>query len=148
MVQQHSPIAQARNQVQVVADNHQGGSLFLHLMDTVKALALEGLVTHSQNLINKEDIRAGVHCDSESQTQEHTRGVELHLGVDKLLNLRKGDNIVKSSFDLLFTHAQNCAVEKNIFTARQVRVEARTDFNEACHASAVSHRALVRSNDT
>ena len=49
---------------------------------------------------------------------------------------------------MLFTHAKNCAVEKNIFTARQVRVEARTDFNEACHASAVSHRALVRRDDT
>ena len=86
--------------------------------------------------------------NGESQTQEHTRGVELHLGVDKLLNLRKGDNIVKSSFDLLFSHAKNCAVQKNIFTARQVRVEARTNFNEAGHASAVSHRALVRGDNT
>ena len=64
-------------------------------MDTVKALALEGFVAHSQNLINQEDIRASVDRNGESQTQEHTRGVELHLGVDKLLNLRKGDNIVK-----------------------------------------------------
>ena len=113
--------------------------MFLHLMDTIKALALEGFVAHSQNLINKEDIRAGVHSDRESQTQEHTRGVELHLSIDKLLNFRKSDNIVKSIFDLLFTHAQNRAVQEDIFPARQVRVEARTDFNETGHAAAVSH---------
>lgn len=132
------PIAQARNQVKVVACTITKEVLVLHFMDTVKALA-QGLIAHSQNLINQEDIRASVDRNGESQTRTY-RGVELHLGVDKSQSPKRRQYRQKQ-FDLLFTHAKNCAVEKNIFTARQVRGEARTNFNEAGHASAVSHRA-------
>ena len=54
----------------------------------------------------------------------------LHGGIDELLHLGEGDDFVELPPDLIFFHAQDRAVQENIFAAREFLVKARPDFEE------------------
>ena len=53
----------------------------------------------------------------ESQTHVHAADVTFHGRVEELLDFRKCDDLVKLPLDLFSRHAQDRAVEKDVFPA-------------------------------
>ena len=78
-----------------MTDDNEALTLVAQLADPVETLVLEWLITDSQDLIDEEDIRISVHGNREGQTQEHSRGVELHLIVNEIFDLAEGDDPIE-----------------------------------------------------
>ena len=72
---------------------------------------------------------------SECQPHIHTRTVALNRCVQELFDLGKGDDFVELAFDLSPAHAQDGAIQEDVFAPGQFRVEAGADLQQAGHAA-------------
>src|SRR5262245_10889430 len=68
------------------------------------------------------------HC--EGQAQIHAAGVVLDRSIDELLDLRKGDDLIEVLVDLFALHTKDRAVEKDILTSGQLRMEAGANLQQ------------------
>ncbi len=71
----------------------------------------------------------------------HAAGVAFHRSVEEALDLGEGDDLVEFAADLRALHAEDGAVEKNIFATGELRVKAGADFEEARDAAAKGNAA-------
>src|SRR6478735_1102582 len=147
LTQDDPPIAHPLHHVEVVADDHQRMSLGAQFGDPGQALVLEGLVADREDLVDQEDVGLGVDGDREGEPQEHARGVELHLGVDELLDLAEGDDVVELLVDLLLRHPEDGPVEVDVLATGEIGMEAGPDLDESGHPAAHTDRAAVREHD-
>src|SRR5688572_7148293 len=99
-------------------------------MNEVKTLLLEARVAHTEHFIHDEQVRVGVRRHGEAQARVHSRRVALHGGVDELLQLREVDDTVEPCIDLPSAQAQDRAVEINVLSARQVRMESCPELDQ------------------
>ena len=143
MLQHHAAVTNLRNQIQVMA--HHGKSLTgrAQLLNLRNTLLLERLIAHRKNLIHQEDIRVRMHRNREGQTQVHTRRVELHLGIDKVVNLSEIHNRIEGSLNLILGHTQNRAVEVHVIAAGQIRVETSAHLNQTRNIAASENLTLI-----
>jgi hypothetical protein len=65
---------------------------------------------------------------SKGQAQAHPTRIVLDRRFDKLLDARKVHNLVELGDDLVATHAQDCAIEKDILAACQLVVKTRANL--------------------
>ncbi len=70
---------------------------------------------------------------SKSQSHVHAAGIVLHRGVNELLDLGKVDYLIKLLFNLRLLHAQYGAVQIDVFSPGQFRVEAGAHFQKGTH---------------
>lgn len=66
-----------------------------------------------------------VHGNREGQTQEHSRGVKLHLIVNEIFDLAEGDDSIELLVDLRLGHAENGPIEEDVFSPRRDPGETR-----------------------
>ncbi len=85
--------------------------------------------------------------DREGEPHLHAAGVVLQLLVGEVLQLGEGDDAVDAPVQLGAGQAQYGAVEVDIFSCRQLRVEAHAEFEERRHGAVDVHRAAVRRVD-
>jgi hypothetical protein len=88
--------------------------------------------------------------NSASPTAEphvHPRGVALHGGVEKLLDLGEGDDVVELGSDLAPLHPENGTVQEDVLTAAQLRMESRPDLEQRGHPAAQDGATLGRLGD-
>src|SRR5206468_1136535 len=71
--------------------------------------------------------------DGKGQPDVHAAGKALHWRVDELLDPGKGHDLVELARDLLAAHAQDRAVQVDVFPTRQFGVEPRADFEQRGH---------------
>src|SRR5438876_189711 len=55
--------------------------------------------------------------------------------VEEFVDFGEGDDFVELSLNLNSRHAEDCAVEEDVFASGQFRVEAGADFEQAGHAA-------------
>src|SRR5262249_40665854 len=120
----------------IMADKKNGSAFsssdIPHLTQT---LLLELYVSYRENFIYHKNLRLKVSRHSKRKPHIHTARVMLHRGIKKSFNFRKGHDLVELAFDLVAGHAENCAVEENIFSPGKFRVKSGPYFQEACHAT-------------
>src|SRR5215213_432507 len=68
------------------------------------------------------------HAKRESHV--HSTRVTLHRRVEKLLDFRKRDHLIKLAIDLRLLHSEDCTVEIDVFTTGQLRMKASADFEQ------------------
>src|SRR5690242_21565815 len=95
---------------------------FVHLS---KAFSLEFRIADGQYLIDDQDLRFQMRGHSECEPDLHARGEALYRSIQKLLHSGKGDNLVKLLRDLASCHPKDRAVQKDVFAAGQLRMQAR-----------------------
>ena len=100
-----------------------------------------------QHLVDDEDFRLEVRRDRKRQPHVHAARIVLHRRVDELFELREGDDGVELADDLGAKHAENRAVEEDVLAARQVRMEARADLEQARDAAVQVDVAFGRRGD-
>src|SRR5262249_12892122 len=135
VLQDDHALAQCPDRRQVVADEQYGESLSGNALHLLQTLLLERRIPDGQHFVQDEDLRLQMGRHREGQTDVHATGVALHGRVQEFVNLRKVYDGVEFAPDLLPAHAEDGAVEKNVFPARQLGVEARADFEQAGDAA-------------
>src|SRR4051812_41102553 len=71
--------------------------------------------------------------DREAQSNVHAGGIMLHGSIEKFLKLSECHNFVKLSNDLSLSHAEDRAVEKNVFATGQLRMKSRPNLKQTRH---------------
>ena len=73
--------------------------------------------------------------------------IALDRRIEKLLDLGKGDDLVKLAHDLGAGHAEDRAVEKDVLAAGQFRMKAGADFEQARDPAAQDRASARRLGD-
>ena len=129
VIHYHAAVAKLADGVHIVAYVEDGFALGGgHLAHFVKTLLLEFDVAYGEHLVHYEDVGVEVSGDGERELYVHSRGVALYGGVDKLAALGKLDYLLDLAVDLGAAHAQNGAVEVDVFAAGKLLVEACADL--------------------
>ena len=81
-----------------------------------------------KELVDQKNFRIKVRRDRKGETHTHTARIALDGCIDEFLDSGKFHNRIKSTVNFRFAHAENCPIQKDIFTAGQLRVKASTDF--------------------
>ena len=124
LVQHDAPVAQLPDGAHIVADVKDSPSLDLSdLPHFFQALLLEVHVANRQHLVHDHDLAVQMRSDGEGQLDEHTGGIPLHRGVDKVPHLGKFDDVLHFGVDLRFGHAEDRTVHVDIFPTGHFSVE-------------------------
>lgn len=78
----------------------------------------------------------------EGQAHIHAGAVALDGGIEKLLDLGEGDDLVELGFDLVALHPEDGTVQKNVLAPGQLGVETGADFEQAGDAAFDRHAAF------
>src|SRR5204862_3242331 len=127
---QQTPAAQTFDSLQIVTDEQNGAAFAgngLHLSQT---LFLKFRISHRQNFVNDENFWLEVCRHCKRKTHVHTRGVAFHGRVEESLDVRESNDFIEFPSDLRSRHAEDSAVQKNVFATGQLRVEACAYFEE------------------
>src|SRR6185369_7069406 len=71
----------------------------------------------------------------------------LNRRIEKFFGLCKGDDLVKLSLDLSPLHAENCAIQENVFPSSQLRVETGSHFQQTTDTTVQSNSTFCRPGD-
>src|SRR5215469_3569073 len=82
--------------------------------------------------------------DSECKANIHARRIALDRRVEKLLHLGECDNLVELAFDLGAFHAEDRAIEIDMFASRKLRMKTGSDLEQARHAAMNRDTAFAR----
>src|SRR3954447_2986371 len=143
LLEHQHPLAHLADRAAGVAHVEQRASLVADLLHPGHALLLERSVTHSEDLINEEDVRVGVHGDREAEPGEHSRGVVAHRGVEELPDVGELHDLLELALGLGLGHAQDGRVQVHVVPTGELRVEARTGRDQPRDAPSRQNLARV-----
>src|SRR5437667_11505551 len=69
-------------------------------------------------------------CDGEGKTHIHSAAVAFHRSIQKLFDFGEGDDFVKLPADFGACHAQNGAIQKNVFAAGKLGMKTGTNLEQ------------------
>ena len=130
-----------------MADEEHGAALLGDVSHLAEALPLEIGIADREDLVDEEDLRLEMRGDGERESEVHPARVALDRSIDELFDLRKGDDLVEFPADLGPAHAEDRAVEVNVFASGELGMESRADFQERAHASVDLGGAVRRLRD-
>ena len=119
-------------------------SCFLKLIEFAVTFRLEKNISHAQSLIYDQDIRLHIDSHRECQPREHTAGIGLHRLMDKLSDLRKGDDVIQFPPHLFICKPHHSPVEENILQPCIFHIEPGSQFQQGADFSINLHRAAGR----
>ena len=93
-------------------------------------LFLKQRIADREYFIENYDLRIQVCRDRKRKAHIHSAGVPFHGGVDEFFHFSKGHNAIKLPVDVGATHAQNGAVQINIFPSSKLTVKTSTYFEQ------------------
>ena len=136
LTEQHRSLTQAFDGLRVVRDEDDRAAAVLELGDLAEALALELLVADGEHLVEQQHVGANVRGDGEPQTHVHPRRVRTHRQVDELLELGERDDLVHRLADRRPRQAVDRAVQIDVLTAGEIRVEPGPELEQRRNAAA------------
>src|SRR5205814_8565108 len=136
LVEDEPAVAEPRNRSDVVTHEDHRSSAVRQLADPLEAFLLEGAIPDREHLVEKEDLGVEIRGHREGEADVHPAGVALYRHVDEIADPREVDDLVVFLLDLTATHAEDRAVEEDVVSTGQFRMEARPDLEQAAHPAA------------
>src|SRR5205085_9132245 len=96
----------------------------------VQALLLKIRVADGEDFIDDENLGLEMRGDGESKTHIHAARIAFHRRVEELIDLRERDDFIEFRHDLTSLHAEDCAVEENVFSPGELGMKSCTDFEQ------------------
>ena len=113
--------------IERVGDKYHGyAGICTELVKFGFTLALECLVSYSENFIKQEDIGLKDGNHSKAQFGEHTRRICTHRLINELIQLGKFDDSILIFQHLCFGEPKQYPVEHDILTPSHLGVETRS----------------------
>src|SRR3954462_11992817 len=72
--------------------------------------------------------------DGKRESDVHAAAVAFDGGVEEFIDFGKGDDFVELSFYFSALHAEDCAVQEDVFASGQFGMEAGANFQQTRHA--------------
>src|SRR5674476_134935 len=141
MIEPDSFVTHILDQAHGVSNQHDGGTTLAQFEHVVEALALELLITHSDDLIDDEDLGIDGYGNRETQPHVHATGVDLHGGVDKLADVCEVNDLLHRLLDLAPAQPQYRSVQVDVLASRELAVESCAEFEQGRDASVGDDRA-------
>ena len=88
------------------------------------------VVADAQDFVDQQDLGLEVGGDGECEANVHPTRIALHGHVDEATDSGEVDDVVELRSDLPAPHSEECAVQVDVVTAAQLRVEAGADLEE------------------
>ena len=101
-----------------------------------KAFSLERSVADGQDFVDEQDFRFEMRGHGEGEAHVHAAAIVLHRGIDEMLDVGEGDDLVELAVDFALAHAEDGAVQIDVFAAGELGVKAGADFEQAADAAA------------
>lgn len=108
----------------------------LHLLHLAEALLLELGISHGQDFVDDQNFGFEMGRNGEREADVHAGGIAFHGRVEEAFDSSEGDDGVEVAGDLAATHAEDAAVEEDVFAAGEFGMEAGADFEQATDATA------------
>src|SRR5690606_18385738 len=121
-IQQYGLIAELNYRLGAVVYKEDGSAVLLDTLNTGKAFALKRLISHGERFVHYQNIRLHTHGNGKCQSYLHATRIILDRLLQKLTDLRKGGDLVKTRLHLLPAQPQNSAVQLDILTTTEFRV--------------------------
>ena len=134
--------------VQLVAHEENGSPILREIAHLSQAFLLKCGIAHCEHFVHKQDLRFQMSSDSKGQAQIHAAGKVLYRRSNELLHLGKRHNLIKLTIDLLLFHAQDSAIQVDILSSSQFRVEPDAYFQQGTHSAIDFSHAFRRPSDT
>src|SRR3954469_9243164 len=112
---EETAVTQALNGRHVVAYEQHGAATGTYIAHFAETLFLETRVAYGEHFVYEQNLAFEICCDCESQAQIHAAGVALDRRVDEFLDLGEGNDFIELTQDFRALHAQDRAIQKNIF---------------------------------
>ncbi|MNM95495.1 hypothetical protein D3C81_1079440 [compost metagenome] len=103
------------------------GTQRLHLLETA---LLEKCIAHRQRFVDDEDVRLHLSLHCERQSQHHAAGVSPHRLVNEVADVGEGGDGIEALHHLALGETQDHAVENDVLTPGEVRIEAAAQFQQ------------------
>src|SRR5690348_2930700 len=119
-----------------MADENDGAAAtggFVHLTE---AFFLKSEIADGKHFVHEQNLRFEMCSDGKSQPRLHARAVMLQRRIQKFGYIGKRDNFLEFAGDFPAPHAENCAVQKNIFTPGQLGMKSGADFEQTAERTA------------
>src|SRR5258708_34134726 len=113
-----------------------------HILHLPQTLLLKLRVPNRKHFVYHQYLAAEVGGYCEGEADVHAAGVALYGGIQELLYPGEIYYLVEGAAYLALAHAQDGAVEVDVFSARQLRVEACAYLQQAAYAAVEMDLAL------
>ena len=147
VVEKGDAVAHVAHRAEGVRHDHDRLALVLELGELLVALALELLVAHGEDLVDQKDVGIDVDGDREPQPDVHARRVVLDRGVDEPLQPGEADDVVEDAVEVSLPEAEDRAVEVDVLSPGQLRVEAGAEFEQSGHLAGDADATAVGPED-
>ncbi len=99
-------------------------------LEIIITFLLEGSVTDSEDLIEKQDVTFGANGNGKGEADLHAAGEVFEFLIHERLELGKFDDFVVHFVHFFVGEAEHGTVEVDVFATREFRVETDAEFNE------------------
>ncbi len=106
-----------------------------HVAHLAQALFLERGVADGQHLVDDQNLRLQMRRHGKRQPHVHAAGIALDLRIEEFFDFREGHDLVEPPGDIAPAHAENGAVEIDVFAPGEIGMEARADLQQAADAA-------------
>ena len=120
----------------LVADEEdRAAAIFGDIVHFAEALFLELGIADGEDFIDNEDIGIEVSGHGEGEADIHAAGVAFDRGIEEFFDFGELDDFGEFGFNFGARHAEDGAIEEDVFATREFGVEAGTDLEETGDAA-------------
>ena len=105
------------------------------ILHFAEAFFLELNIADGEHFVDDENLGFQVSGDSEGESDVHAGAIAFHRGIDIAFAAGEIDDLVELRLNLSLAHAEDGAVEEDVFAAGEFGVEAGADFEEGRDAA-------------
>src|SRR5262249_18561373 len=118
-----------------------------NLTHLAKAFFLKLRIAHGQHFVNDKNLGLQMRCDREGEPDIHAARVALHRRIQEAFHLGEGDDLVEFTLYFSARHAEDRAVQEDVFAPCELGVEACADLQQAGHPAPNSYPPFARLGD-
>jgi hypothetical protein len=115
-----------------------------YLIHFPQTTSLEFEVAYCEHFVNYQYLGFEMRGHCKSQPNVHTRRITLDGHIEKFLHLSEGNYLIELPLYFFATHSKNCAVQKDILAAGQLRMKTGAYLEQARDSATDSHPASRR----
>ncbi len=114
---------------------HRPSFILTDVFHLSQAFFLEFGVSDGEDFVHDEDFGFEVGGDGEGEADVHAGGVAFDGGIEEFFDAGEGYDFVKFAADFGAGHAEDGAVEVDVFATAEFGVETGTDFEQTGYAA-------------
>jgi len=119
----------------VVGDEQNSAAFVGDFLEFTETFFLELDVADGEDFVDDQDFRVEMCGDGEGEADVHAGGVTLDRRVEEFVDGGELDDVIELLEDFASAHAEDGAVEEDVFAAGEFGVEACADFEERADGS-------------